>query len=88
METHEGHNCPDIHLQIGLLQLEFGDTIMAPVKTPGNEGKKLELKTNIYGVKMAKSIPVYRYDITISAFPRYGKNKLRPIEFTKRSKDE
>lgn len=58
---------------------------MPPPQTPGTQGKKLVLATNIYGVKM-NQMPVFRYDLTISGIPK--NERARIAEFTKRSKDE
>ncbi|KAI1717288.1 piwi domain-containing protein [Ditylenchus destructor] len=66
--------------------IAVGDPHIEEQKPPGTSGAQLKVISNVYGVKMA-NVPVFRYDITISALFG-GRREGKRIEFTKRSKED
>ncbi|KAI1729818.1 piwi domain-containing protein [Ditylenchus destructor] len=68
------------------LGIAVGDPRIEEQKPPGTYGVPLKVVSNVYGVKMAQ-LPVYRYDITVSALFG-GRREGKKIEFTKRSKED
>uniref|UniRef100_A0A915E0E9 Uncharacterized protein n=1 Tax=Ditylenchus dipsaci TaxID=166011 RepID=A0A915E0E9_9BILA len=75
----------DITEEFQRLGIGIGDPHLEEKISPGTMGEPIKVVSNVYGIKMA-TMPVFRYDITLSAIFRGGRDKK--LEFTKRSKDD
>uniref|UniRef100_A0A915DJZ7 Uncharacterized protein n=1 Tax=Ditylenchus dipsaci TaxID=166011 RepID=A0A915DJZ7_9BILA len=68
------------------LNIHIGDPHMEEKIPGGTNGERIKVLSNVFGIKMAK-IPVFRYDITLSALFS-GRREGKKLEFTKRSKED